>query len=197
MNKQIKGGTKKVELKKYMEEKTNYAMSNRILRFFVIVIGIAIIVQSFVMYSLWKSQRTVLVPPNITSQAFISGTDASDEYLRAMARYVMILTTTYSPSTARSQFSDFLKLVAPERFAEYKKVFYDLADKSETGNVSSSFFVSLVKVDRVKKELIVQGILNQWTQDKKFITDEVKSYLIAYDIRDGMFYVREIKLYRE
>jgi conjugal transfer pilus assembly protein TraE len=114
-----------------------------------------------------------------------------------MARYVMILTTTYSPSTARSQFSDFLKLVAPERFAEYKKVFYDLADKSETGNVSSSFFVSLVKVDRVKKELIVQGILNQWTQDKKFITDEVKSYLIAYDIRDGMFYVREIKLYRE
>lgn len=197
MNKQIKGGTKKVELKKYMEEKTNYAMSNRILRFFVIVIGIAIIVQSFVMYSLWKSQRTVLVPPNITSQAFISGVDASDEYLRAMARYVMILTTTYSPSTARSQFSDFLKLVAPERFAEYKKVFYDLADKSETGNVSSSFFVSLVKVDRVKKELIVQGILNQWTQDKKFITDEVKSYLIAYDIRDGMFYVREIKLYRE
>jgi conjugal transfer pilus assembly protein TraE len=197
LNKQIKGGTKKVELKKYMEEKTNYAMSNRILRFFVIVIGIAIIVQSFVMYSLWKSQRTVLVPPNITSQAFISGTDASDEYLRAMARYVMILTTTYSPSTARSQFSDFLKLVVPERFAEYKKVFYDLADKSETGNVSSSFFVSLVKVDRVKKELIVQGILNQWTQDKKFITDEVKSYLIAYDIRDGMFYVREIKLYRE
>jgi len=197
LNKQIKGGTKKVELKKYMEEKTNYAMSNRILRFFVIVIGIAIIVQSFVMYSLWKSQRTVLVPPNITSQAFISGVDASDEYLRAMARYVMILTTTYSPSTARSQFSDFLKLVAPERFAEYKKVFYDLADKSETGNVSSSFFVSLVKVDRVKKELIVQGILNQWTQDKKFITDEVKSYLIAYDIRDGMFYVREIKLYRE
>jgi len=186
-----------VELKKYMEEKTNYAMSNRILRFFVIVIGIAIIVQSFVMYSLWKSQRTVLVPSNITSQAFISGTDASDEYLRAMARYVMILTTTYSPSTARSQFSDFLKLVAPERFAEYKKVFYDLADKSETGNVSSSFFVSLVKVDRAKKELIVQGILNQWTQDKKFITDEVKSYLIAYDIRDGMFYVREIKLYRE
>lgn len=186
-----------MELKKYIEEKANYAASNRLLRFFVVVIGVAIVIQSFVVYSLWKSQKIVLVPPNITSQAFISGNDASDEYLRAMARYVMALTANYSPGNARSQFSDFLKLVLPERFAEYKKVFYDLADKSETGHVSSSFFVSSVKVDRTKKEIIVQGVLNQWTQDKKFITDEVKSYLISYTINDGMFYVKDIKFYKE
>lgn len=184
-------------LKKYIEEKTNYAVSNRLLRFFIVVIGLAVIVQSFVMYSLWKSQRTILVPPNITSQAFISGNDASDEYLKAMVRYIMTLTANYTPATARSQFSDFLKIVAPEKFEEHKKVFYELAEKVETGNVSSFYSVTSIQVDREKKEIKVRGVLNQWTQDKKFITDEPKEYLITYDIKDGMFYVKSIKLYKE
>jgi len=109
-----------VEMKKYLEEKTNCVRSNRLLKFFIIVIGIAIVIQSFVMYSLWKSQRTILVPPNITTQAFISGSDASDEYLIAMARYIMLLTASYNSGTARAQFSDFLKLVVPERFRDCK-----------------------------------------------------------------------------
>jgi len=184
-----------VEMKKYLEEKTNYVRSNRLLKFFIIVIGIAIVIQSFVMYSLWKSQRTILVPPNITTQSFISGSDASDEYLIAMARYIMMLTASYNPGTARAQFSDFLKLVVPERFAEYKKAFYDIADKAEAGNVSSSFFVSSIKIDRTKKEMLIHGVLNQWTQTKQFITDEPKDYLLSYEIRDGMFYVRELKIY--
>ncbi|MGB9811626.1 MAG: type IV conjugative transfer system protein TraE [Dictyoglomus turgidum] len=182
-----------MELKKYLEEKANYAMSNRILRFFVIVIGVAFIVQSFVMYTLWKSQKVILVPPNLSSQAYISGSDASQEYLRAMARYVMTLGFCYSPGTVRSQLNDLLKLFSPEEFPSYKQVFYKIASDSEAAAVSSSFFVSKIEVDKDSKEITVTGVLNQWTQDKKFITDEVRTYKLRYAIQDGMFLLKELK----
>ncbi|WP_028842921.1 TraE/TraK family type IV conjugative transfer system protein [Thermodesulfovibrio yellowstonii] len=183
-----------MQIKKYLSEKENYALSIRVMRFFIVVIGVVVLIQSFMTYALYKSQKVVLVPPSLSTQAFVSGSDASDEYLRAMARYVCILALTYSPQNARAQFSEFLKLVNPGVVGEYKKIFYDLADKSETAAVSSSFFISKIEVDRQARKMIVTGVLNQWTGDKKFITDEIKKYHIAYSISDGMFYVREFKV---
>lgn len=186
-----------MELKKYLEEKANYAMSNRILRLFVIVVGLAVVVNSVFTYYYVRDSKVILVPPNITTQAFVSGSDASDEYLKAMARYICQLTLNYNPGNVRAQLSDALKLMSADAYVRYKQAFYDLADKAETGNVSSAFFINKITINRKEKTMIVQGLLNQWTQDKQFITNEGKQYLIRYAISDGMFQLKEIKEYKE
>lgn len=186
-----------MEIKKYLEEKANYVYGARLLKFTVTMLVVLLIINSCVTFLMLKSQRVVLVPPSLSTQAYVGGSDASDEYLKAMARYVAALVLNYNPTVARAQFNDFLKLVSPSTFPAYKDAFYSLADKIETGQVSSAYHITQIKVNRAEGNMILTGILNQWTQDKQFITNEPRQYTLKYKIKDGMFTVIEFKEYRE
>ncbi len=186
-----------MEIKKYFEEKANYIYGARLLKFVVIMLVVLLVVNGLVTYSLIGKQKVILVPPAMNTQMYVGGSDASDEYLKAMVRYVSMLVLNYNPSVARAQFNDFLKMVAPSTFISYKDVFYSLADKIETGNVSSAYYITSIKVDKKNNTIITTGLLNQWTQDKQFITNENKRYILKYKIDNGMFYVVEFNEYKQ
>lgn len=186
-----------MEIKKYFEEKANYLYGARLLKFTVVILVVLLIVNSFVTYTMIKNQKTILVPPSISTQAYVGGSDASEEYLKAMARYISALVLNYNPTVARAQFNDFLKLVSPSTFPAYKDAFYSLAEKIETSQVSSVYYVSQIKVNKKEGSMIILGLLNQWTQDKQFITNESKQYILKYKINDGMFSVVEFKEYKQ
>ncbi|MEM3580394.1 MAG: TraE/TraK family type IV conjugative transfer system protein [Candidatus Bathyarchaeia archaeon] len=186
-----------MEIKKYLEEKANYIYGARLLKFVVVVLIVLLIINSVVTYTMIKSQKVVLVPPSISVQSYVSGSDASDDYLRAVARYVAALVLNYNPTVARAQFNDFLKLVSPSTFPSYRDAFYALADKIETGQVSSAYYITQIKVNRKEGNMILTGLLNQWTQDKQFITNDVRQYILRYRISDGMFSVMEFKEYKQ
>jgi conjugal transfer pilus assembly protein TraE len=180
-----------VDLKRYLEERENLRASNRFLKFFVVVIGIAVILNSVFTYFLMKEQKVVIVPPVYSDKLFISGSDASDEYLYAMGNFISFLMLTYSPGTARAQFNHFLKFCAPESFTKFKTTLYSLADKVETALISSAFYLQKISVNRVERVLEVTGLLSQWTQQHQFITNEVKKYRIKYKIQNGFFMVED------
>ncbi|MEM4134375.1 MAG: type IV conjugative transfer system protein TraE [Candidatus Micrarchaeia archaeon] len=176
---------------KYVEEKEKLKQQNKLLKFFVIVIGVAVVFNSIFVYSIMQNQKIIIVPPAISDQMFIQANDASDEYIVNMARFISNLMLTYNPGTARSQFNHFLKFCFPDSLAKYKTILYDTADKIETGQVSSVFYPHNFKVDRKAKKIYVTGLLNQYTHDKQFITNENKAYVIDYSISNGYFYVKE------
>jgi conjugal transfer pilus assembly protein TraE len=178
-----------VELKRYLEERENLRASNRFLKFFVVVIGVAVVLNSVFTYFLMKEQKVVIVPPVYSDKLFISGRDASDEYLYSMGSFISFLMLTYSPGTARAQFNHFLKLCSPEAFPKFKSMLYSLADKIETVSVSSAFFPQKITVNRAEKSLEITGTLNQWTSQQQFITNEVRKYRIKYRIENGFFMV--------
>lgn len=186
-----------MEIKKYLEEKANYIYGARLLKFAVIVLTFLLIVNSVITYTMIKNQKVILVPPSVSVQSYVSGSDASDDYLRAMARYVAALVLNYNPAVARAQFNDFLKLVSPSTFPSYRDAFYALADKIETGQVSSAYYITQIKVNKKEGNMILTGLLNQWTQDKQFITNETRLYILKYKINDGMFSVVEFKEYKQ
>lgn len=184
-----------MELKKYLEEKANYVYGARLLKFAVVCLVILLIINTMITFTMIKNQRTIIVPPSISTQTFVSGSDASEDYLRAMARYVAALALNYSPTTVRSVFNDFLRLVTPSKFPSYRETFYSLSDKIEAAGVSSAFYITNIKVDKEKRTMILTGTLSQWTQNKQFITNELKQYILKYEISDGMFYVVDFKEY--
>jgi conjugal transfer pilus assembly protein TraE len=178
-----------VELKRYLEERENLRASNKLLKFFVVVIGIAVILNSAFTLFLMKENKVVIVPPVYSDKLFVSGTDASDEYLSSIGNFISFLMLTYSPATARTQFSHFLKFCSPEAFPKFKAILYSLADKIETTQVSSVFYPQRISVNRAEKVLEILGLLNQWTSNHQFITNEVKRYRIKYKIQNGFFMV--------
>lgn len=185
-----------MEIKKYLEEKANYIYGARLLKFVVLLLVLLLVINSVATYMAIKGQKVILIPPVLSTQAFVSGSDASDEYLAAIARYVAALALNYTPSNARAQFNDFLALFEPSRFVVYKDIFYSLAEKVETANVTSAYFVSSIEVNRKENSIILTGLLNQWTQDKQFIVNESKKYVVKYKIVDGKFQVIDFKEYK-
>ena len=185
-----------MNLKKYFEEKANYVYGARLLKFAVVVLLVVTVINIIIAIMAMQKQKVVVIPPSLSTQTFISASDASDEYLTAMARYIAALSISYNPAVARAQFNSFLQLVHPSVFPSYKSAFYALAEKIEAGKVSSAYYITSIKVDRKNNSITLTGLLNQWTQDQQFITNETRQYLIRYKISDGLFQILELKEYK-
>jgi conjugal transfer pilus assembly protein TraE len=177
----------------FMQRSSNIKGENRLLRFFVAVIGAAVIVNSFFVYTSVKHQRTVLVPAGLNSRVEVSDGNASDDYLKFITRYAAGLALNYTPATARQQFGELLSLYSPDAFPEAKKAFYGLADTVETAGVTNSFFIISIRVDRKKGVIDMTGLKRQSAQDSKVIDDVQTTYELGYGISDGRFMLTYFK----
>jgi len=175
--------------KNYFEENAALAKQLRFLRFVVFLLAVAVIINGFFVYSSGVNQKVILVPAYIEGEAVISGRDADDDYLKAMAKYVCFLRLNYTPANVSRQFNDFLKLLSPSVYKEVSTVLYKQKENVVQMNVSSAFNPVVIELDRNQRKLFITGKLSQWTYDKQFITDEDKTYMIKYRIDMGKFIV--------
>ena len=90
-----------MKLDMFLQRSSNIAGENRLLRFFVVVIGAAVLVNSFFVYTSVRHQRTILVPVGLNSEMEVSDSNASDDYLKFITRYAAGLALNYTPATAR------------------------------------------------------------------------------------------------
>lgn len=187
-----------MELKVYTDKLSNLTAENRLLKFVVVVIGCAVLANTFIMLGMTRRARTIIVPPALVSPALvspglsakveISGDQASDGYLELMTRYVTGLALNYTPATAREQFGELLALYSPDAFPVARKTFYALAGTVETANVSSVFTPGSIKVDRMRGVIDATGIQRQFAQDGGPLgPDKETTYEISYRISDGRF----------
>lgn len=176
----------------FMQKSSNLYAENRLMKFFIVVMGVAVLINTYMTYKAFNSQRTILVPPVINSKVEISGDKASDEYIKQFARYVSGLALSYNPAAARAQFAELLVLYAPEAFPAAQKTFYSLADTVEMTKVSNSFVIQKLTVDSQKHQIEMNGTNAQFAQDKK-VEELPKTYLIDYRIRNGKFEILAFK----
>ena len=175
----------------FLQKTSNIVAENRLLKFVVVVIGVAAIVNAVMTYRALNYQRTIIVPPVLKSRIEITGDRASEEYVKAFSRYIAALSFSYSPGTVKPQFDELLALYAPEAFPEGKRALYELADRVITTRVTSVFFMSKLYVDGGKNQIEMSGQKRQYVDDRK-VDDLVKTYLIDYRISDGRFQIIRI-----
>ena len=177
-----------MELKIYLQKLSNVMAENRLLKFVVAVIGLAVIANCFFTYTMARRKRIILVPAGLDSRVEVTDGGASDGYLDLMTRYALGLALDYTPATARQQFGELLTLYAPEAFPEARKTFYSLADTVETAGVSSAFFIGSIKVDRSKGVIEATGVSRQFAQDGSPLGPAKETtYELSYRISDGRF----------
>ncbi len=176
----------------YLEESKNLKVSNRLLKFALLVIALSVVVQGFFTYAAVKHQKIVLVPPGLSEKVWISGTEASDEYLKIMARYLTLLLLHYTPSNAGTQFSEFLSYVSPDTYPVLKKELEENLQRIKMLNITSTFHVQEIEVDRAKREITVKGFLKQYAEEAK-ARDEYVVCFIRYRVGDGRLIVDEVE----
>lgn len=178
----------------FLQKSSNIFAENRLLKFVVVALGIAVVINTAGLFMALNSQRVILVPPVVNSKISVSGDKASDEYLKEFARYILNLALTYNPVNARSQFSELLAVYDPAQFQASRKELYELADKIENTKASSAFYIQSIINDTEKRRLEVTGTKKTYMVDQK-AEDTLKAYLIEYRIDNGKFIL--VRLYEK
>ena len=175
----------------FLNKKANLASENRLLKFVVLVIGVAVFVSVIGSYYVLQHQKVIIIPPGVRTKIVVSGNIVNEEYIKAFTRYISSLAFSYNPATARKQYDELLALYDPRSYPLAKTSFYNLADKIEMTKVSSAFYIDKIWVDEQKKRIEVLGRHQQYMDDRR-VEDETKTYLIGYKISHGRFTVTSI-----
>jgi len=177
----------------YLQRSSNLFAENRLLKFVVVLIGLAVIYNTIMLKSVSQKARVVLVPPAMAAHPLASGSDASDEYIRSMARYTMALYLNYSPASIKGQVEDLLSIYSPDSYSKALKTFHSFIDDVRLSKTSSVYYITDIHVDRSNRVIRTEGLRRQFIQDKN-IQNAAEKYQIFYQIIDGKFSIKSIKL---
>ena len=174
----------------FLQKTSNLFVENRLLKFIIVVLALAVIFNSFMVYRAVKYQRVVLIPPKMTGTVeFVQGRP-TDNYTKDLSRRIVNLAATYSPPTARMQFEELLSYYAPESYPEASKAWYSLASRVEESQVSSVFYLEKIKLG--EDDIEIFGNLKQFAGDT-LLENTSKTYLVNYRLQDGRFYIISFK----
>jgi conjugal transfer pilus assembly protein TraE len=177
-----------MKLDLFLSKTSNLFAERRVLRLMVILIGGLTALNSLLLFVVMDRQRTVLVPPGLTSQAEVSGSTADATYLRLMGRYITALRLNYTPATVRKQFDELLPFVAPEKYPYIQKELYQTADTVEMAGATSVFHLGDITHYPQQQSLEMPGQQELYVRDQK-TEDRRVVYRLSYEIRDGRFWV--------
>jgi conjugal transfer pilus assembly protein TraE len=174
----------------FLQKTSNLFAQNRLLKFSIVIVALAVVFNSFMVYRAVKYQRVVLIPPTMTGTVeFIRG-KPTDVYIKDISRRIVGLAATYSPPTARSQFEELLTFFAPEAYPQASTSWYSLASRVEESQVSSVFYLEKIAVS--ENFIEVFGNFKQYAGDT-LLENTSKTYLIDYRLHDGRFYIVSFK----
>lgn len=170
----------------FLQKTSNMFVENRLLKFVVVVLTIAVVINSLLVQRAITYQRTVLIPPKMTGTIeFVQGRP-TDDYLRDLTRRIVNLGATYSPATARRQFEELLSFYPPEEYSTASSTWYTLAGRVEDVQASTVFYPQKISVNSDIIE--VTGTHRQWAGDQ-MVESGNRAYVIRYRIEDGRFYL--------
>lgn len=175
-----------MKLKLYTSKMANLFTENRFMRFVIIALTLAVIINSLFVYKAVKYQRVVILPPKVDGPVTYVNGYANADYIKSMARQFVSFALTYTPATARKQFEDLLFYYAPESYPEASKAWYALAGNIEDAKTSSVFFVDTVNINGSTVD--IKGTLRQFTGETKFLGEQ-REYILEYRFLDGRFQV--------
>jgi conjugal transfer pilus assembly protein TraE len=181
-----------MNLDRYIKKSSNLYAENRLLKFAVICIGIAVVISGFFSYIAMQYQKVVILPPVVDRRVVITGNRVDENYVKLFTRYAMTLLNNYTAATAQSQFDEFLALVTASAYPEMQKTLSTLADTIRKLNMTSVYYPQKIRIDKENRIIEITGLQKEFT-NTTLVEDGPKQYIIKYAITNGRFYIDEIK----
>lgn len=178
--------------KKYLAEKDNANREIRFLRWLVVWMGAIVLVQIVATVRLIGTEKTILVPPEIKRSFWVSGNDASKEYLEEMAYWYAGLALNITPAVSDYQNNLFLKYAAPSEYGRLQAEMGARAEFLKKNNTATQFAVRSVTTDEKNQRVALSGTLLTWTSDKK-AGERNAVFMVGFKQMNGKLYVSDFK----
>lgn len=177
---------------KYTDRIANASAEIRFLRW--LAGGLAALALLLVMTTLRLigSERVVLLPPEVNRTMWVSGSQASKEYLEEMGFWYAGLALNITPATSEYQNSLFLKFAAPSEYGRLQAEMGARAEFLRKNNVSTQFAVRSISVDAPNNRVALHGTLYTWTSDKK-AGERSAVYMVGFKLINGRLYVSDFR----
>ena len=179
----------------FVQDSSNVFAENRLLKFGFVAVVIFAGLQTATISSKLDEQRVHLIPIGGQGDFVISGSTASDDYLRSMSRYIVHMAGDLSAATARRQLNELLPLIHPDEYSRYRDLFTKLADGIER-YPTVSYVVQWRGNRDIKKvgdnTIHVAGVKKRIVGDSVTSTENV-TYQISYALEQGQFWLTGIK----
>lgn len=165
---------------------------NRNQSFVITVLSLAILVAVVVIVSVMGSQRTVIVPANLTKTFWVTGNKASAEYLEQMGSFVSWLILDVSPASIDWKRNMLLSYVTPQQYGALKTRQEVEADRLKKLNAATFFLPQQIVVDDTLQSVVVRGRLRTQINGQD-TTTESKAYQARFEYTGGRVHLDTFK----
>ena len=167
---------------------------NFFLRSVTLLLGISLVITTLMLSV--KSQRILLVPPQITKEFWVERDRVAPEYMEQMGVFIATLVGNLSPGNAEFNVNMLIKhyLDPARKHPEAVRELLGQAAYIKKNNITQAFFPSAVSVvDAGNMKVRVEGsnVVNIGTAR---VSGERVSYLIRFNARDYKLYVEEFAI---
>lgn len=140
-----------------------------------------------------KTQRTIMVPPQVSKSFWVDGQDLSAEYIEQMGTWVVDMFATVSPASVDYKNAQLLKMVHPGNYGELQLRFTAGAMRLKSENMSKVFMPREVRIDQPKKRVAFIGTQDLWIGDKKVSNGAATAYVVGFEFDGSYTTLRELR----
>lgn len=182
-----------MELNKYLDLVAETTSKMKFYRYlFRFMLAFCLLLIFLLVWSI-RNEKLVLVPLNLPGPVTVRGNDADPDYLKSFVYYVSSLLLNYSSTSAAKQFDLFLQLVDPSSSVSLKKQLLEDLKNIQTGDMSSFFILSDVKVDSKNKIIVFSGTQTVWSSGHQISSSQTRYYYLKYKIDQGTVRILDFK----
>ncbi|MQA40598.1 type IV conjugative transfer system protein TraE [Rugamonas aquatica] len=149
-----------------------------------LVLAVAVLVLGLVVLRTLGMQRTVVTPPTVSREFWVSHDRVSADYLQMMAEFVCGLVLDVTPESVSWKKKALLPLVAPESSAGFSMRMDREAERLKKMNGSTYFSAQTYDADEDAQSVRATGILHTQINGHETTPRQV-TYLIEFDYRGG------------
>lgn len=173
-----------MKIKKFIEQYANRESENKLLKGIILLLVVALIVESVIVIYMGLSHRTIIVPSYIDRKFYVEGNKASKEYIEMMARYSVELISNYTPETAEERFQEFLRFINSSYYNKISSQLLAYVAEIKKYNISQYYIPQEFVLE--KDSIRVVGFMRQFSQDKMILNHNVE-YKLKFQINNGRF----------
>lgn len=174
--------------KKFLEKWANVSKGYQLCRFVVFVLAVLVAFLLVMLVNESGKEKLILLPPAVYKRVYLTENDASPEYIKEMADYVVYLATNYTPETVDARLSEFLRYVEPGSYRKLKQQVKEIAEDVKFYGRTQAFYPKKFEIDKAHHRVLITGRLIK-SYLGKTIEDKTTTFVLDYVIRDGQFMV--------
>ena len=158
-----------------------------------LVVGLLIINFTQALFTLFRSERIIVVPPDINQEFWLEQNKVSPVYLEEMALFFADLILESSPSSAAYKREIILRHTISSGYGPLKIRLLEDEKRLKKEHVTTSFQANSVKVNPSKLNVELTGDLHRFVGEKR-ISQSRDTYQFKFDYRHGRLQIKSFKL---